>query len=218
MNKIEKMIMNINYVDSFLANNNFLVPCLTDCNACCYDYFYVSMPEFYLSLYGLTKLPVNIDFYHNKALKTFEHFSLRYNNEVKRMLPNSLTLIDSHLNDYEEGEYTNYQNLPPCIFLNSGRCSIYKYRPNTCRKYGTTITCEYINNRDLQSNDFVNYNIFSLIENTQLINKDNNLVKTYKYPLWFIYAYFLKEEFRPYVFSELNNILSLSEDDYISTL
>ncbi len=218
MNKIEKMIINLDYVDSFLAKNYSYVKCLNGCNACCYDYFYVSLPEFYLTLYGLRQMPFNLDFFYNKANKTYDHFNKHYNNEIKRLQFNSESLLESVVNDFEEGEYVNYQSLPECIFLNNGKCSIYKYRPNTCRKYGTTITCELIENEDLQDNDEVNYKLFPLIENTQLVNSNQLLTKTHRYPLWFLYSYFLKPEFRPFVISNLNKMLDLDEESFINQM
>lgn len=218
MNKIDKMILNINYVDDYLNMSKYLSLCPSTCSKCCYDYFYVTLPEFYLTLHGIFMLPSNLDFYYNKAIKTYLHFEKKYNNELKHLMPNASALLESVMEDFSEGEYYNYPNLPECVMLNNGRCSIYKYRPNTCRKYGTTITCELINNVDYQEDEETNYHLFPLIENTQLITNTNMLLETHKYPLWFAYSYFLQEDFRPYIIENLNKIMILSEEEFIQTL
>lgn len=218
MNKIDKMIVNINYVDDYLKMRKYLAVCRPNCTACCYDYFYVTLPEFYLTLYGLLQLPTNLDFYYKKAKVTFDHFEKHYSNEIKRLLPNASSLLASVMEDFSEGEYINYPNLPSCVMLNNGRCSIYKYRPNTCRKYGTTITCEFINNKDYQDDDETNYHLFPLISNTQLITKHETLLETHKYPLWFCYAYFMQESFRDYIMNNLKLMMSVSEEEFITTM
>lgn len=215
MNKIDKMIKNIEAVDQYIAKSIPYIPCLVDCTDCCYDYFYATLPEFYLTLYGVMKLPSNLDFYYNKALVTFNYFERHINQEIKKLDPlTSVGHIKSQREDFSEGEYINYQNLPPCIMLNNGRCSIYKYRPNTCRKYGTLVTCEYLDNPDYQDDEEVSYNIYPLIRNTLLI-RDGESIETKKYPLWFYYSYFFREELRPYLLSNLNKLMTLSEEDFI---
>ena len=37
-----------------------------------------------------------------------------------------------------------------CYFLKDGRCSIYTYRPNTCRKVAEDGVCAYTNPKELQ--------------------------------------------------------------------
>lgn len=218
MNKIEKMIVNINYADDYLKMRKYLSLCPIDCSACCYDYFYVTLPEFYLTLYGLQKIPTNLEYYHQKALVTFKHFNNHYRNEVKRLMPSAASLLENVTNDFSEGEYVNYPNLPSCVMLNNGRCSIYKYRPNTCRKYGTTITCELINNIDYQNDSETNYNLYPLIKNTQLITSDDMLINTHKYPLWFCYGYFMQKKFRPFILKNLQLMMSISEEEYIELI
>ena len=164
------------------------------------------------------KLPTNLDYYYNKARVTFEHFEQRYSSEVRRLMPNASALLENVTEDFSEGEFTNYPNLPSCVMLNNGRCSVYKYRPNTCRKYGTTITCEFINNKDYQDDPDTNYNLFPLITNTQLITQFDTLLMTHKYPLWFCYGYFMQEPFRQYILDNLNLMMSVSEEEFIEIM
>lgn len=218
MNKIDKMIKNIEYVDTFIIEQKYTVQCLKGCTDCCYDYFYATLPEFYLTLYGLLKLPSNLDFYYKKALKTSNYFKQYIQSEVSRLDPlKSYRLLENVIEDFSEGEYVNYHNLPSCVMLNNGRCSIYKYRPNTCRKYGTLVTCEYLNNKDYQDDDYTNYHTYPLIENTLLI-KDGYKLDTKKYPLWFYYSYFFTEALRPYLLENLNKMMTLDEDEFIHQL
>ncbi len=218
MNKIESMIHNINYVDGFLSQKKYLVTCLKDCTDCCHDYFYVSLPEFYLTLYGLLQLPTNLDFYYNKAKVTFDYFDRHVRQEIKRLTPfSSVGMIENVVEDFSEGEYYNYHNLPPCVMLNNGRCSIYKYRPNTCRKYGTLVTCEYLNNKDFQDDPETNYHTYPLIQNTMIINDEMSL-EMKRYPLWFYYFYFFNDKMRPYILNNLNKLMSMSEEEFIESL
>ena len=216
MDKISKMKNNLNYVDKFLFKNNYLNRCLVNCSDCCHDYFYASYLEFYLTLDALCELPYNLDYFYNQAVSNYDYFKRYFPLELKRLDPlYSNRLLSSVVNDFEEGEYINYLNLKPCIMLTNGLCSIYNVRPNTCRKYGTTICCEYLNNTDYRDDDYTNYHLYPLIENTLLISNDNTILKTFKYPLWFFYSYFFKKEFRPYVITTLNKLKSLSEYEFI---
>lgn len=205
MNKIEKLKINIEYVDNFLKDHMYLVKCLNGCSDCCYDYFYASLPEFFLTLYGITQMPYNIDFFYNRALKSRNYFEQFLPLELERLSYRAPTLLAYQVNDFSSGEYINYPKLPPCMFLVNGRCSIYDYRPNTCRKYGTTVTCEYIKNDDYQNDEFTNYHLYPLYENTKLLD---TVEKTTAYPLWFYYSEFLKPELRTYVFSRLEQLQS----------
>lgn len=205
MKTINKMKINIEYVDSFLAKHGYLVKCLNGCSDCCYDYFYASLPEFFMSLQALSEMPYNLDYFYNKSLKTEAYFKKYLNNELDRLSFKAPFLLANQVVDFSEGEYINYPKLPACIFLTNGRCSIYKYRPNTCRKYGTTVTCEYIQNNDYQEDDFTNYHLYPLYENTRMLDQAN--VKPTAYPLWYYYSQFLKPEFRSYVFSKLNDLI-----------
>lgn len=218
MNKFKSMIDNINYVDNFLNQKKYLVRCLKDCTDCCYDYFYVSLPEFYLTLYGILQLPSNLDFYYQKALVTFNYFKQNMPLEVDRLLPlTSGALLANLVEDFNEGEYTKYNCLPSCIFLNNGRCSIYKYRPNTCRKYGTTVTCEYLDNKDYQDDNYTSYHLYPLIQNTMMISDEHNL-EMKRYPLWFYYSYYFRKELRPYLFENLNKLSTMSEAEFVNSL
>lgn len=218
MDKITKMQKNISEVDSFLKENNYLNTCLKDCVDCCRDYFYASQTEFYLSLDALLKLPVNLDYFYNKAKVTFDLFNKQVNSEIKRLDPlTSNRLLTNIGNNFDEGEFINYKSLPDCIMLNNRLCSIYKSRPNTCRLYGTVNICEYLNNKDYTNDDYTNFNLYPIVANLQLVSSLGYKLNTRRYPLWFYYYYFMRPEFRPYIISNLNKLKTLSEDDYIES-
>lgn len=214
MNTINKMKINIEYVDSFLAQHAYLVKCLNGCSDCCYDYFYASLPEFFMSLQALCEMPYNLDYFYQRSRKTEQYFKQHLKLELERLSFRSPFLLANQVIDFSEGEYVNYPKLPACIFLVNGRCSIYKYRPNTCRKYGTTVTCEYINNNDYQDDDFTQYHLHPLHENTQLLNTSNR--KAVAYPLWYYYSQFMQPGLRDYVFNRLKELNA--DQDFISNI
>lgn len=219
MDKITKMHKNLVEVDKFLKTNNYLNKCLVNCSDCCYDYFYASYLEFYLTLNYICKLPYDLDYFYHKALKSYQYFKKYLPTELKRLDPLvSNTLITSVVADSESGEYINYKGLPACIMLNNGLCSVYFSRPNTCRKYGTTICCEYLNNLDYRDDEYTNYNLYPLIENTLLISKNKTTIKMPKYPLWFYYSYFLRPNLRPFILNNLKLLTTLSEEDFFDYL
>ena len=63
MDKISKIKSNLQYVDNFLFEKNYLNTCLENCSDCCYDYFYTSLFEFYLILDKLLNVPYNLNYY-----------------------------------------------------------------------------------------------------------------------------------------------------------
>lgn len=219
MDKISSMKNNIQLVDDFLRENNYLNICLKDCVNCCRDYFYASYTEFYLTLDALLKLPVNLDYFYYKAKVAYDFFNKYLPTEIKRLDPfTSNRLITNVVEDFSFGENINYQNLPDCVMLNSKSCTIYNSRPNTCRLYGTTNTCELLNNPDYTYDEYTNYYLYPLTENLQLIHSQGFKIKTYYYPLWFYFYYFNSKKFRPYLIKNLNKLKSESPDTFINNI
>ena len=219
MDKITIMENNIVDVDNFLLKHNYLNVCLKDCVDCCRDYFYASYTEFYLSLNELLKLPVNLDFFYDKAKTSYDFFNKYLPTEIKRLDPlTSNRLLTNSLEDFSLGENINYHGLPDCIMLNGRRCSVYQSRPNTCRLYGTVNVCEYLNNPDFTNDDFTNYNLYPLVENLQLIHSKNFKLATKSYPLWFYYYYFMNRDLRGYILINLKKLKSLNPDQFIDEL
>ena len=219
MDKISKMKENNKNVEAFLSKYKYHNTCLKGCVDCCRDYFYASQTEFYLSLDKLLSIPANLDYFYKKAQKTYNFFNYYLPSEINRLDPlTSNRLLANIGEDFSFGENINYQNLPDCIMLNSKRCSIYDSRFNTCRLYGTVNICEYLNNKDYSDDEFTNYNLYPLIENTQLVHSDLYKLKTFRYPIWFYFSYFLRPKFRPYVITNLNKMKENSEDDYIEMM
>lgn len=217
MDKVTKMKTNIFNVDNFLKNENYLNVCLEGCVDCCRDYFYASYTEFYLSLDGLLKLPIDLDFFYKKSKITYDFFNKYLPSEIKRLDPlTSNRLLSNVVEDFSYGENINYHNLPDCVMLNSNRCSVYDSRPNTCRLYGTTNTCEYLRNPDYTNDEYTNYYLYPLVENIQLIHSKGFKLTTKSYPLWFYYYYFNKKEFRKYLIINLNNLKTLNPDEFIN--
>lgn len=218
MDKITKMKNNILEVDDFLEKNKYLNTCLKGCVDCCRDYFYATQSEFYLSLNELLNLPINFDYFYNKAKITFDFFSHYLPSEIKRLDPlTSNRLLANVGEDFAYGENVNYHNLPDCVMLNSKRCTIYNGRPNTCRLYGTVNTCEYLNNPDYSQDQYTNYYLYPLVQNTQFIHSEGFKLNTRRYPLWFYYYYFMQPAFRPYIIENLNRLKKQSEDNYIKS-
>lgn len=202
MNMIKTMEINIEQVDSFLAKYGYFNKCLNGCSDCCHDYFYASVPEFFLTLHGLTTKPFNLDYFYKRALSTRSYFMHYLPLEIERLSYKAPSLLAYKVNDFRTGQYINYPDLPPCMFLVNGRCSIYDYRPNTCRKYGTTVTCEYLDNEDFEDDDFTQVHLQPLYDNTALLDQS---IETTPLPLWFFYSEYLKPELRSFVFKQLEH-------------
>jgi Fe-S-cluster containining protein len=97
-------------------------PCHAGCNDCCYDYFNISIVEFFAIA----------DFLN---VKSQAGIPLKYCNAARAAIRDVVFPAD--------GDDThNLPKYPRCIFVNdvSGECDVYEARPAICRLYGADKT------------------------------------------------------------------------------
>ncbi|MCB6916224.1 YkgJ family cysteine cluster protein [Enterococcus avium] len=182
--------------------------CRENCSACCSDFFFVSENEFLLILDGLERKGGKklIDNYIQKALE--------YQSYLMEKYPETLKALDSFMPQGTPNESKSYFNdnfdwdrSKPCIFLESGKCTIYENRPLICRTYGVCDTCEIICNPTRHFEEEK-----KLLEG-MMLNGDEVILKR-PYPLFYYFSYFLREEYFDQVMTKLSLIRTLPEYQY----
>lgn len=116
--------------------------CKEGCNACCHEYFYISLIEYYAIRFELLKQG-KLEAAFREADRQYELLKSQHKNEYSKL--NNATLGAALERSFTDNEYISKFELCPCNF--NGECSAYSARPFICRAFGTTNqydTCEKI--------------------------------------------------------------------------
>lgn len=185
--------------------------CKSECSQCCKDFFFISENEFLMIFEWLIRNNKDINVYKQKANESLEIIKKRY--------PNIVEQLDSYMpKGGRELLSSNYFSddkkiidLPPCIFLNSERkCSIYECRPYICRTYGTTLTCEIINNNHIELKEGIElYNATTLIK-----GKSGSPIIKRPYPIFYWFSFFLNEPYYDSILTKVSKFKDISESKY----
>lgn len=181
--------------------------CKCNCNECCKDYFYITENEFLLILDYLISKNKNIDNYIAMAKEVYNDISLKHSDIICKLDENANRMGNF---EYYFDDRENYSDLPNCIFLKNGLCEIYEVRPDVCRAYGTTISCNKINNQFIDIKEM--YEMFVV---SQMLQGDNKIINIRPYPMFYWFEYFLgNETMKLKTMNKLNVILKKSKNEY----
>jgi len=119
--------------------NNIICKCKEGCSRCCYDYFYISEEEFLVIMYYIENN------FSKEKLKEIYNKADEYMRNLKENHKKEYNKLNDVTNGFvEKGNYDKRKLIPSinitekaCVFLENGKCSIYKVRPFICRNYGT---------------------------------------------------------------------------------
>lgn len=113
--------------------------CRTNCNKCCYDYFYISEEEFLVIMYYIErhfkKEMIEEIFY--KSYDYMKYLKQNYEDEYNKLNNITYGFVESQNYDINKFIPRIMKTEKGCIFLKEGKCSIYEVRPIVCRSFGT---------------------------------------------------------------------------------
>ncbi|HBR01149.1 MAG TPA: hypothetical protein DD738_00885, partial [Ruminiclostridium sp.] len=131
------------YRDLDISIGNLGNVCIQSCCDCCYDYFYISLKEFFAILHFIRsqrgewylKKKILMAKDNLEALKRQSPEEYQRLNSTFDKIPLDISMVRKLFNDTQYVKKLNR----PCIFLQHGQCEIYQVRPYICRLYGSAI-------------------------------------------------------------------------------
>ena len=134
-------------IESKRTQHNVKFICQKGCSACCRDYFYISIAEYYtIRHYVMVTFPDRLDSIIERAKVLMA--------ELKAFSPQEYEKISA----FHERDSMTEESIAcfcDCLFLSNNTCSIYPVRPFLCRLYGCittkSLSCEKIITATAQS-------------------------------------------------------------------
>ncbi len=119
-----------NAITSMSEEYGIIPFCEKGCDACCDEYFYITMAEYFtIRHYIETNTPDKMARYVDKAVACWDELQHAAPEEYRELTSGS------HRSDRDK---RNLMKFMPCVFLEDHECSIYPVRPEICRNYGST--------------------------------------------------------------------------------
>lgn len=208
--KLASLYIDYKNFDLKLSLSGTKTNCIKNCYSCCYDFFFISDNGFYLILDFIQREmgKSKVDFFIEKAYKIENQIKNNYPdiyNSLNEYSPNSGNFNNRYFSD----SFNVLENTIPCIFLENGKCSIYKARPVICRLYGIYTSCPKINNFPIFFNEMQKMAVNSIII------KGTPPIISRPYPIFYWFSFFLRNEYsKKITYKNLDRIRTLNESDY----
>lgn len=175
--------------DKYVLSQNVTNLCITDCNKCCRDYFYISEYEFLYILKFIEEHKMDKQKYIFLSREYAIFFNIHHPDkfsELEKYMATSNQIIAD--NDKEQ-----YYDLPLCLFWEKEKgCSIYQSRPSVCRWYGSCTSCQFIGNEDIGRDSIEKLCTLTSIAH----NKKNNKILAHRaYPIFYWFYKFLSPSY-----------------------
>lgn len=184
--------------------------CLNGCSECCNHFFFISENEFLLILDFLeAKGGIQLIKEYIKRAKDYELY-------MKENFPKIMKDLDDYMEPsrgqcdyhYFDDDY-KWSREKECIFLEKGKCSIYKARPSVCRGYGVSEYCDIIDKekQEIKAKK-------EMINSTTFVEYNHKHILKRGYPIFYWFSFFLSEKYMKTTNIKLQMIRKKSQKEY----